>query len=67
MVNHFLPAPPSSPAKPPDGDKLKEDWLGSFPYVVELPYNRDFVLATISNRGLVLDPISHVACPGLVA
>jgi hypothetical protein len=29
MVNHFLPAPPSPHAKPPDKDKLNEDWLGS--------------------------------------
>ncbi len=29
MVNHFFPAPPSPPAKPPDRDKLDDDWLGS--------------------------------------
>jgi hypothetical protein len=29
MVNHFFPAPPSPPAKPPDRDKLNADWLGS--------------------------------------
>jgi hypothetical protein len=27
MVNHFLPAPPAPPAKPPDRDKLIENWL----------------------------------------
>jgi hypothetical protein len=31
MVNHFFPAPPSPPAKPPDRDKLNNDWLGSSP------------------------------------
>jgi hypothetical protein len=29
MVNHFFPAPPAPPAKPPDRDKLNNDWLGS--------------------------------------
>jgi hypothetical protein len=29
MVNHFFPAPPSPPAKPPDRDKLNNDWLCS--------------------------------------
>jgi hypothetical protein len=29
MVNHFFPAPPSPPAKPPDRDKLNDHWLGS--------------------------------------
>ncbi len=27
MVNHFLPAPPAPPAKPPDRDKLTINWL----------------------------------------
>ncbi len=29
MVNHFLPAPPAPPAKPPDRDKLIINWLDS--------------------------------------
>ncbi len=29
MVNHFLPAPPAPPAKPPDRDKLTINWLDS--------------------------------------
>jgi len=29
MVNHFFPAPPAPPAKPPDRDKLIENWLDS--------------------------------------
>jgi hypothetical protein len=29
MVNRFLPAPPSPHAKPPNRDKLDNDWLGS--------------------------------------
>jgi len=29
MVNHFFPAPPAPPAKPPDRDKLNDNWLGS--------------------------------------
>ncbi len=29
MVNHFLPAPPAPPAKPPDRDKLIVNWLDS--------------------------------------
>ena len=29
MVNHFLPAPPAPPAKPPDRDKLLINWLDS--------------------------------------
>ncbi len=29
MANHFFPAPPSPPAKPPNRDKLNNDWLGS--------------------------------------
>ncbi len=32
MVNHFFPAPPSPPAKPPDRDKWKIDWLSSFSF-----------------------------------
>ncbi len=36
MVNHFLPAPPAPPAKPPDKDKLIEYWLDS-PSVEEKP------------------------------
>jgi hypothetical protein len=68
MVNHFFLAPPSPPAKPPDRDKLNDDWLGSSSLgEIDQPYNRDFVLATISNRGPVLHPISRMACPGLVA
>ncbi len=31
MVNHFFPALPAPPAKQPDRDKLKDDWLGSSP------------------------------------
>ena len=29
MVNHFFPAPPAPPAKPPDRDKLIINWLDS--------------------------------------
>ncbi len=29
MVNHFFPAPPAPPAKPPDRDKLITNWLDS--------------------------------------
>jgi len=36
MVNHFLPAPPAPPAKPPDRDKLIENWLDS-PSLEEKP------------------------------
>ncbi len=31
MVNHFLPAPPAPPAKPPDRDKFIVNWLDSPP------------------------------------
>ena len=36
MVNHFLPIPPAPPAKPPDRDKLIENWLDS-PSLEEKP------------------------------
>jgi hypothetical protein len=36
MVNHFLPAPPAPPAKPPDRDKLITNWLDS-PSLEEKP------------------------------
>ena len=36
MVNHFFPAPPAPPAKPPDRDKLIENWLDS-PSLEEKP------------------------------
>jgi hypothetical protein len=36
MVNHFFPAPLAPPAKPPDRDKLIENWLDS-PSLEEKP------------------------------
>ncbi len=36
MVNHFLPAPPAPPAKPPDRDKLIVNWMDS-PSLEEKP------------------------------
>ncbi len=36
MVNHFFPAPPAPPAKPPDRDTLITNWLDS-PFLEEKP------------------------------
>jgi hypothetical protein len=55
MVNHFLPAPPAPPAKPPDRDKLIINWLDS-PSLEEEPAMpsrlcaRDHILPRPSTR-----------------
>ena len=55
MVNHFFPAPPAPPAKPPDRDKLIINWLDSpsleeEPAMPSKPRDRNRILPRPSTR-----------------